>query len=101
MSKPYQPKTGAKCSCKRGQQRDNCPNCEGTGQVIDFVAIRAAVKASMEAKRRLEYLRRQLRAECMSWNELGELQSLAEYIAPGDVELLEAAGVKENSKCDS
>jgi len=38
---PYQPKTGAACGCKRGIQRDNCPNCEGTGQVIDFAAIRA------------------------------------------------------------
>ena len=38
----YQPKTGAPCTCKRGAQRDNCPECEGTGQVIDFRAIRAA-----------------------------------------------------------
>ena len=38
----YQPKTGAKCSCKRGVQRDNCPTCEGTGWVIDFAAIRTA-----------------------------------------------------------
>ena len=37
----YQPKTGQKCSCKSGSQRDNCSNCEGTGQVIDFRAIRA------------------------------------------------------------
>jgi len=37
----YQPKTGAKCSCKRGVMRDNCANCEGTGWVIDFAAIRA------------------------------------------------------------
>jgi hypothetical protein len=37
----YQPKTGAKCGCKRGVQRDNCPTCEGTGWVIDFRAIRA------------------------------------------------------------
>jgi hypothetical protein len=36
----YQPKTGAMCSCRRGQERDNCPNCEGTGMVIDFAAIR-------------------------------------------------------------
>lgn len=36
----YQPKTGAKCGCKRGVQRDNCPTCEGTGQVINFQAIR-------------------------------------------------------------
>jgi hypothetical protein len=38
-STQYQPKTGAKCSCKRGVYRDNCPNCEGTGWVIDFKAI--------------------------------------------------------------
>lgn len=37
----YQPKTGARCSCKRGVQRDNCPTCEGTGMVINFAAIRA------------------------------------------------------------
>jgi hypothetical protein len=42
----YQPKTGAPCGCKRGIQRDNCPNCEGTGQVIDFAAIRARTQAS-------------------------------------------------------
>lgn len=38
----YQPKTGAACSCSPGQQRDNCPTCEGTGRVVDFAAIRAA-----------------------------------------------------------
>ena len=37
----YQPKTGARCSCKRGIERDNCPTCEGTGWRIDFAAIRA------------------------------------------------------------
>ncbi len=36
----YQPKTGAKCGCRRGVQRDNCSNCEGTGQVVDFRDIR-------------------------------------------------------------
>lgn len=35
----YQPKTGARCSCKRGVWRDNCPTCEGTGWIIDFAAI--------------------------------------------------------------
>lgn len=39
--KPYQPKTGQPCHCKPGQHRDNCPDCEGTGQRIDFAAIRA------------------------------------------------------------
>lgn len=37
----YQPKTGQPCHCKRGQARDNCPDCEGTGQRIDFAKIRA------------------------------------------------------------
>lgn len=41
MTAGYQPKTGQPCSCKRGVQRDNCPECEGTGQRIDFAAIRA------------------------------------------------------------
>jgi len=39
VSTYYQPKTGQKCSCKLGIYRDNCPNCEGTGWVIDFRAI--------------------------------------------------------------
>ena len=46
-------------------------------------------------KARLEYLRGELRAERISYGELNELQSLAEYIDDGDVELLEAAGVPE------
>ena len=37
---PYQPKTGATCSCRKGMERDNCPRCEGTGMVIDFARIR-------------------------------------------------------------
>jgi hypothetical protein len=44
---------------------------------------------------RLEELRAELRAERISLDELIELQGLAEYIEPGDVELLEAAGVPE------
>ena len=36
----YQPKKGPRCSCKPGVHRDNCPNCEGTGWVIDFKRIR-------------------------------------------------------------
>jgi hypothetical protein len=50
-------------------------------------------------KDRLEYLRGELRAERISWEELHELQSLAKHISPGDVELLEAAGVPEFQEC--
>lgn len=46
-------------------------------------------------KARLEELRLVLRAENMSYDELADLQSLVEHIEPGDVELLEAAGVPE------
>ncbi len=48
-----------------------------------------------EVQDRLEYLRGELRAERISYEELAELQGLADYIDPGDVELLEAAGVEE------
>lgn len=47
-------------------------------------------------KERLEYLRKELRAERISYSELAELQGLAEHIEAGDAELLEAAGVPEN-----
>jgi hypothetical protein len=49
----------------------------------------------MDPKERLEELRAELRAERISYGELAELQDLAEHIEPGDVELLEAAGVPE------
>lgn len=45
---------------------------------------------------RLEYLRTQIRGECISYGELMELQSLADEIDPSDVELLEWAGVPES-----
>ena len=50
-----------------------------------------------DIKRRLEYLRGELRAERISYEELAELQSLAAHIDPGDVELLEPAGVPEGA----
>lgn len=53
----------------------------------------SAMKESLSD--RLEALRAALRAENISWGELDELQSLAAYIDPSDVELLEAAGVPE------
>lgn len=44
---------------------------------------------------RLEYLRGEIHAERISYGELAELQSLADQIDPGDMELLEWAGVPE------
>ena len=48
--RPYQPKTGERCNCKPGIQRDNCPACEGTGSRIDFAAIRARAAAHNKGK---------------------------------------------------
>ena len=48
-----------------------------------------------EIKQRLEYLRGEIKAERISYEEIAELQQLAEHIEAGDVELLEWAGVPE------
>lgn len=47
---------------------------------------------------RLEYLRGEIEAERISYGEIAELQSLAEYIDSSDVVLLEWAGVPEKTK---
>lgn len=43
-----QPKTGERCKCRKGVQRDNCSECEGTGWCIDFRAIQQAVRERMD-----------------------------------------------------
>jgi len=48
-------------------------------------------------QRRLNYLRKEIEAERISYEEIAELQSLADFIDPGDILLLEWAGVEE--KC--
>ena len=48
-----------------------------------------------EIKKRLEYLRKELRAERISYGELIELQSLEEHIEKDDYELLGAIGIYE------
>lgn len=50
---------------------------------------------AQSAKNRLEYLRGEIKAERISYGEIAELQSLAQYIDPSDVLLLEWAGVPE------
>ena len=47
---------------------------------------------------RLEYLRTQIDRERISYYELAELQGMVEDIDPGDVQLLEWAGVPEWSE---
>jgi hypothetical protein len=47
------------------------------------------------AKKRLEQIRKALRAESISYGELAELESLKEYIDEDDVELRQAAGIPE------
>ena len=49
-------------------------------------------------KKRLEYLRQQIRNENISYGEIAELQSLAKHIDNNDIELLQWAGVKENEE---
>ena len=51
----YQPKTGARCHCKPGIQRDNCPHCEATGWRIDFAAIRARKLQPNQGQDRANY----------------------------------------------
>ena len=50
----YTPHTGAKCSCRRGVQRDNCSTCEGTGFVIDFRAIHDRRRREEEARKSVD-----------------------------------------------
>ena len=59
-----------------------------------------SIQWSRKIKQRLKHLRGELRAERISYMELVELQSLAAYIDPSDVELLEAAGVQESHDKD-
>lgn len=49
-AKPSTPYTSARCSCRRGVQRANCPTCEGSGKVIDFATIRAVSKILFPSK---------------------------------------------------
>lgn len=52
---------------------------------------------ALAAKDRLEELRTAIREQNISYGEIAELQSLTEFIEPGDVELAEWAGIPENT----
>lgn len=76
-----------------------CPKCseeqsEAEGRRITVLTCDHDREAETP-KERLEELRIILRSESISWGELAELQSLSDYIEPGDVELAEAAGIDE------
>jgi len=51
------------------------------------------MKAMTNIRRRLNYLRGEIIADCISYSELCELQSLSEYIPLDDALLLEWACV--------
>lgn len=51
----------------------------------------------MTTDERLADIRESIENESVSWGELAELQSLVEHIDPGDILLLEWAGVPENA----
>ena len=53
------------------------------------------MKIPKNIKTRLEYLRKEIEAERISYGEIAELQDLSKYIPADDVQLLEAAGVPE------
>lgn len=48
-----------------------------------------------EIKARLAYLREEIEQERISYGEIAELQSLAEYINKGDTLLLQWAGAQD------
>ena len=54
-------------------------------------------KDTAKAKERLKYLRGEIEAERISYGEIAELEDLAAYIDPDDVQLLQWAGVPEDT----
>lgn len=51
--------------------------------------------ALVSARKRLAYLRREIKAERISYGEIAELMSLVDFIPKDDVLLLQWAGVSE------
>jgi hypothetical protein len=65
-------------------------------ELADITFTPAPAAPAEDIPARLEQLRARLEAEDISYGELVELQGLAAHITPGDVQLLEAAGVPEH-----
>lgn len=81
--------------CQHEDWDEYFERCGACGMTVDTMP--PDIKRAWAATR-LEDLREELRGECISYGELAELASLAEYIEDDDVELLEAAGVPEGSR---
>ena len=79
------------------EQDEELDECYSEGEA-DHTFITVTPDTMTTPQQRLEYLRGELRAERISTSELIELQALAQHIEPGDVELLEAAGVPEHEE---
>lgn len=62
----------------------------------NYSEVDEAINKALNGQR-LEHLREQIKHENISYEEIAELQSLAQYIDPADVELLEWAGVPEHN----
>ena len=87
--------------------RPACPVCDELAGSCDHAEAETLYRAFRQPdcwaefacaecrRERLEYLRGEIEAERISMGEIAELQGLAEYIEPGDVLLLEWAGVPE------
>lgn len=58
------------------------------------------MSTTKEIQKRLDYLRGEIEAECISYEEIAELQSLAEHIPEDDMLLREWAGIPEHKEYD-
>lgn len=74
---------------------DHFPPGELAKELADIQESIDYLQSLIAVEERLEYLRGEIEAERISYAELAELQELAEHIQPGDVVLLQWAGVKE------
>lgn len=68
--------------------------CPAPRNSENFIEVDKAFNETLN-KHRLEYLRSQIEAECISGYEVAELAGLAEYIDAADTLLLQWAGVPE------
>ena len=55
------------------------------------------MKTTSKIRKRLQYLRGEIQAERISYGEIAELQSLARFIPPDDIELRQWAEVPEST----